>query len=200
MVTRNKKQRQEELVALLAAEPFLTDEDLATRFEVSVQTIRLDRLALGIPELRERIKAVAEDQFGKVRSLEMTEVIGELIEIDLNRMAISILEIGAEHVFSRTKIARGHHLFAQANSLAVSVIDAETVLTGVAEVRFKRPVQLGERLVSKAVVREDRDDRSKVDVTTKVGDDVVFEGQFVVFKMHEMEDDNVENSDRRYGR
>jgi acyl-coenzyme A thioesterase PaaI-like protein len=182
MVARNKRQRQQELQALIESEPFLTDEELAERFRVSVQTIRLDRLALGIPELRERIKAVATHH-QEVRSLEVSEVIGELIELDLNRLAISILEIGPEHVFSRTKIARGHHLFAQANSLAVSVIDAETVLTGTAELRFKRPVHEGERLVSKAVVKDNREDRALVEVTTKVGDEQVFEGQFVVFKM-----------------
>jgi acyl-coenzyme A thioesterase PaaI-like protein len=183
MVTRNKRQRQQELTALIESDPFLTDEELAQRFQVSVQTIRLDRLALGIPELRERIKAVAENNYGKVRSLELTEVIGELIELDLNRLGISILEIGPEHVFSRNKIARGHHLFAQANSLAVSVIDAETVLTGAAEVRFKRPVRQGERLVSKAVVTDNREDRAKVEVTTRIGEDVVFEANFLVFKM-----------------
>ncbi|MGZ4134352.1 MAG: DeoR family transcriptional regulator, partial [Tumebacillaceae bacterium] len=117
MVARNKRQRHQDLAALIVSEPFLTDEELAERFQVSVQTIRLDRLALGIPELRERIKAVADQNFEQVRSLELTEVIGELIELDLNRIGISILDIGPEHVFSRTKIARGHHLFAQANSL-----------------------------------------------------------------------------------
>jgi acyl-coenzyme A thioesterase PaaI-like protein len=183
MAARTKKQRQQELTALIDSEPFLTDEELAERFDVSVQTIRLDRLALGIPELRERIKAVAEQNYMEVRSLESTEVIGELIELDLNSLAISILEIGPEHVFSRTKIARGHHLFAQANSLAVGVIDAETVLTGSAEVRYKRPVKLGERLISKAVVKELRGDRAHVEVKTKVRDDIVFEGQFIVFKM-----------------
>ncbi|ASS75701.1 fatty acid biosynthesis transcriptional regulator [Tumebacillus algifaecis] len=183
MATRNKRQRQLELTAVIDLEPFLTDEELADRFEVSVQTIRLDRLALGIPELRERIKAVAEQNYTEVRSLESTEVIGELIELDLNSLAISIMEIGPEHVFSRTKIARGHHLFAQANSLAVGIIDAETVLTGSADVRYKRPVKLGERLVCKAVVKELRGERARVEVTTKVRDDIVFDGQFVVFKM-----------------
>ncbi|WP_038091696.1 transcription factor FapR [Tumebacillus flagellatus] len=182
MRARNKKQRQQELSALIETEPFMTDEELAERFGVSVQTIRLDRLALGIPELRERIKKVAEHNYGKVRSLELSEVIGELLELDLNRLAISMLEIGPEHVFSRTRIARGHHLFAQANSLAVSVIDAEVVLTGMADVRFTRQVKLGERLISKAVVQDNREDRAHVNVTTKVGDDIVFEGQFVVFK------------------
>lgn len=196
---RNKRQRQHELSALIESEPFLTDEDLAERFAVSVQTIRLDRLALGIPELRERIRAVATNKQEELRSLEVTEVIGELIELDLNRMAISILEIGPEHVFSRTKIARGHYLFAQANSLAVSVIDAEIVLTGSAEVRFIRPVKENERLISKAVVLENRDDRAVVEVRSKSGDEYVFEGQFVVFKMtvHRMENGGapVENRD-----
>ena len=183
MRARNKRRRQQELTALVESDPFLTDDELAERFQVSVQTIRLDRMGLGIPELRERIKAVAENNYSKVRSLEMTEVIGELIELDLNRLGISILEIGPEHVFARTRIARGHHLFAQANSLAVSVIDAETVLTGMADIRFRRPVKMGERLVSRAVVKDLRDDRARVEVTTKVGDDIVFEGQFMVVKM-----------------
>lgn len=57
---RNKKQRQSLLVETIKENPFITDEDLADKFSVSVQTIRLDRLELSIPELRERIKTVAE--------------------------------------------------------------------------------------------------------------------------------------------
>lgn len=55
-----KKDRQNRLVQFLQENPFATDEDLAELFQVSIQTIRLDRLELGIPELRERIKSVAE--------------------------------------------------------------------------------------------------------------------------------------------
>ena len=47
----------------LKNDPFLTDEELAEIFLVSVPTIRLDRLELGIPELRERIKDVAENNY-----------------------------------------------------------------------------------------------------------------------------------------
>ena len=39
----NKKLRQTKLQSLLAKNPFLTDENLAEQFEVSIQTIRLDR-------------------------------------------------------------------------------------------------------------------------------------------------------------
>ena len=40
--------------------PFITDHELSDLFQVSIQTIRLDRTYLNIPELRERIKLVAE--------------------------------------------------------------------------------------------------------------------------------------------
>ena len=57
---RNKRERQELLVETIKETPFITDEELAEKFSVSVQTIRLDRLELSIPELRERIKNVAK--------------------------------------------------------------------------------------------------------------------------------------------
>jgi acyl-coenzyme A thioesterase PaaI-like protein len=183
MARRKKRERQAALLDLLEREPFLTDEELAARFDVSIQTIRLDRLTLGIPELRERIRALATRKNDDLRSLSETEVIGQLIEVNLGEMAISILDIGPEHVFSKTKIARGHHMFAQANSLAVAVIDAEVVLTAVAEIRFIRPVQLGERLVCKAVVTSNKRERAHVKVTTKAGADIVFEGAFTVVKV-----------------
>jgi acyl-coenzyme A thioesterase PaaI-like protein len=183
MARRKKRERQAALLDLLEREPFLTDEELAAHFDVSIQTIRLDRLTLGIPELRERIRAVATRKNDDLRSLSETEIIGQLIEVNLGEMAISILDIGPEHVFSKTKIARGHHMFAQANSLAVAVIDAEVVLTAVAEIRFIRPVKLGERLVCKAVVTANKRERAHVKVTTKAGADIVFEGAFTVVKV-----------------
>ena len=107
-----KKMRQEQLIQLLNKNPFMTDEDLAAHFNVSVQTIRLDRLERSIPELRERIKSVAEKKFDEVRSLMAEEVIGEIIDLQLDHSAISILDISKEHVFTRNRITRGHHLFA----------------------------------------------------------------------------------------
>ena len=57
---RNKKDRQAILKDMIQDNPFITDEELAEQLKVSIQTIRLDRLELSIPELRERIKSVAE--------------------------------------------------------------------------------------------------------------------------------------------
>ena len=121
---RPKKERQQLLVQNIEGNPFITDEQLAKDFSVSVQTIRLDRMELNIPELRERIKGVASKNYeNEVKSLPIHEVIGEIIDIELDERAISIFDVKKEHVFERNGIARGHHLFAQANSLAVAVID-----------------------------------------------------------------------------
>lgn len=176
----DKSKRQEKLLAYLKDNPFATDRELAKRFSVSVQTIRLDRLALGIPQLRERVSKVAREVYAQVKSLEAREVVGELIDIRLNQSGISILDIEEDMVLERNQIARGHHLFAQANSLAVAIIDAPVVLTGSARVRYKRPVKLGERVVAKAKVKVQRANTYLVSVYSYVERDIVFKGQFIV--------------------
>ena len=110
---KSKKERQERLQLTIQENPFVTDEELAQEFNVSVQTIRLDRMELSIPELRERIKYVAEKNMqDEVRSLPIEEVIGDIIDIELDSSAISLFDVKKEHVFTRNGIARGHHLFA----------------------------------------------------------------------------------------
>lgn len=182
---RSKKERQTHLMQALSNDPFLTDEEMAKQCGVSIQTIRLDRMELGIPELRERLKRMAEDNFDQVRSLSPEEVIGEVIELQLNQSGISILAIKQEHVFARNRIARGHHLFAQANSLAVAIIDAEVVLTRSAQIRFVRPVRMGERCIAYAKVIDKSQARFQIQVKTRVNSELVFQGMFHVYCLEE---------------
>lgn len=63
----SKKQRQPLLKDKISENPFITDEALAEEFKVSVQTVRLDRLELNIPEVRERIKHVASGSTTQLR-------------------------------------------------------------------------------------------------------------------------------------
>src|SRR5690625_1967880 len=179
-----KKERQESLKKMIEETPFITDEELAATFNVSIQTIRLDRLELAIPELRERIKYVAKKNWNEtVRALPLEEVIGEVIDLDLDNTAISILDIKEEHVFSRNLIARGHHLFAQANSLAVAVINDELALTAKADIYFTRPVKVDERVVAKAsVTGEDQKGRTIVEVKSYVNNEPVFEGTLHMYR------------------
>lgn len=179
-----KRARQQQLVKLIEENPFVTDQELTRLLKVSIQTIRLDRMELGIPELRERMKLMAERSYDQVRSLPLHEVIGEIVDLQLDKSGISIFEIKEEHVFSRTGIARGHHVFAQANSLAVAVINDEIALTFSADIRFIRSVHLGEKCIAKAYVRPSSGNKAKakVEVFTYVGEEMVFQGNFVIYR------------------
>ncbi len=183
----SKKERHAQLLQKIAEVPFLTDEDLAKQFSVSIPTIRLDRLELGIPELRERVKTMAERNLDKVKSLALDEVIGDVIDVQLNYSGISIFEIQKQHVFQKTSIARGHYLFAQANSLAVAIIDADVVLTAAADIRFLRPVYLGEKCIAKATTSDPSPVKGMYVITVEifVHNDKVFEGQFKVTRYTE---------------
>lgn len=185
-----KRLRQQKLAEAIEKNPFVTDEELTGMFQVSIQTIRLDRLELGIPELRERVKQMAEKSYDQVRTLALHEVIGEIIDLQLNKAGISIFEIREEHVFSRNKIARGHHIFAQANSLAVALINDEIALTASADIRFVRPVKLHEKCVAKAYLRSISKGKAKVEVFTYVGDELVFQGNFLIY--HSRKDKGIE--------
>jgi len=176
-----KRERQQLLQEKIRENPFLSDEELAKMFGVSIQTIRLDRLALGIPEQRERTKSMAERLHGVVKSMGTKEIVGELIDITLGERGISILETTEEMVFERSRVVRGQYIFAQAESLAIALIDAPVVLTGLANVKFKRPVTVGERLVAKGEVIRRRRTQYVVLVETKVGTEKVFRGKFSVF-------------------
>lgn len=180
--------RQSRLVTSLEQNPFMTDEELAKQFNVSVQTIRLDRLECGIPELRERLKTVAARTMeAEVKSLQSDEVIGEIVDIELDKRAISIFDVTEDHVFQRNGIARGHHLFAQANSLAVAVLDDDLALTVTTTVNFLKSVKAGDRVIARANVDKGRSNekRTFVEVTSTVGSEVVFTGQFQMYQTTE---------------
>ncbi|MFO7246095.1 MAG: transcription factor FapR [Thermaerobacter sp.] len=180
----HRRQRQRRLRQVLEENPFLTDEELAARFDVSVQTIRLDRLALGIPELRERTREMAERSYSLVKSIGAREIVGELVDLELGRWGISILETTPDMVFEKTRIVRSHFLFAQADSLALAIIDADVAVTGIVNVKYKRPVTAGERLVARAeVIRVKGDDKFVVQVVTRSGQEQVFRAKFMIFAL-----------------
>ncbi len=58
-----KRERHQQLSRLIEENPFITDRELTRQLKVSIQTVRLDRLELGIPELRERMKLMAERSY-----------------------------------------------------------------------------------------------------------------------------------------
>lgn len=176
-----RPERHELLRDLLKVHPFYTDEELAERLDVSVSTIRLDRTELGIPEMRERTRVVAHEAYGKLRSLKEQELIGELKKLTVGEYARSELIIKEDMVLEKAQVARGHYLFAQANSLAMALVDAEIALTGSADIRYRRPVKLGERVVAIGKVLNQQENRYIVEISGKVDNESVFEGRWVLF-------------------
>jgi len=178
-----KKERQNQLIEKLKEDPFLTDEELSESFGVSIQTIRLDRLELGIPELRERIKNVAEINHQKLKSIKGQEIVGELVDIDLGKSGISIFQTEDDMVFENSRVVKGHYIFAQAESLALAVIDAKVVLTGVANIKYKTPIYAGDKLIAKAEVVRRRGNKYFVWVKTRVKQQEAFRGKFILVSL-----------------
>lgn len=178
-----KKERQSVLLERISQDPFLTDEELAEIFKVSIPTIRLDRLELGIPELRERIRNVAEKNYSKVKSLKSKEIVGELLDISLGVSAISILETTDNMAFEKTKIIRGHYIYSLAESLAIAVIDAHVALVGVANIKYKTPVYSGSKLLAKAEVKKVKNNKYIVWVNILYKQLEVFRGKFILVSL-----------------
>ena len=175
-----KKERQLTLIEKIKSDPFLTDEELAEIIPVSVETNRLDRLELGIPELRERIKSEAEKNHKKVKSLGSKEIVGELVELNLGKSGISILETNQSMTFEKTKIVRGHFIYSLAESLAIAVIYTDVALVGVANIKYKVPVYAGSKLIAKAEVKQVRGNKYIVWVKIMHKQTEVFRGKFIL--------------------
>ena len=178
-----KKERQKILLEKIEENPFLTDEELADNFHVSIPTVRLDRLEMGIPELRERIKLMAEKNHSKVKSLQTKEIVGELVDINLDRSGLSILETDESMAFEKTKIVRGHFIYSQAESLAIAVIDSQVALVGVANIKYKTPVYAGSKIVARAEVK--RIKGNNYIVWVKISEKLVevFRGKFILVSL-----------------
>jgi acyl-coenzyme A thioesterase PaaI-like protein len=180
MSVESKKERQRRLLNKIKEDPFMNDEELAQFFSVSIQTIRLDRMELGLPGVRERITDVASSNYTKLKSLGSHEIVGELIDLSLGKNGISILETTEHMAFERTKIVRGHYIYSLAETLAISVIDAKVALIGVANIKYKSPVIAGARLVAKAEVKRSKANSFIVWVSIQEKQAEVFRGKFIL--------------------
>lgn len=183
-----KNKRHELLREHLRNNPFYTDEQLAIALDVSIQTIRLDRIHLGIPELRERVKAMATSAQTKIKAIDRNDIVGDLIDIELGIRGISVMKVTSDMVIDRTGIARGFYMFAQANTLALAIIDAPAALTGVANVKYLRPIRKDERLIAKAEVIRQRGNKYFIWVRIRNNDEEVFRAKFIVVSLASGED------------
>ncbi len=180
MVRLNRVERQRKLADALREDPLQTDEDLAQRFGVSIPTIRLDRLHLGIPELRLRSEGLARLSVVHTRTLKRQDMVGDLIDLVIGQSGRSLLRTDESMTFAQSGMVQAHFIFAQADSLALAVVDGAIAVTGLANSKFKHVVLAGQQIVSGAEVLRRRGNRWVVLVISRVGEMIVFRGKFVV--------------------
>lgn len=171
MTSMSKYDRHKYITALIAENPFFKDDELAKKCKVSVSTIRNDRAELGIPEYRERVKSAAEGELSHTSK-------GEILDLKLYENGISIMEPDATMLFKDTDIVKGQCIYAFAENLALSVINAKAALVKVANVKYIAEVHMGEKLLAKSNVIREKNNEFIVHVIISVDMTEVFRGKF----------------------
>jgi len=177
---RTRAERHKKLLDLIGTNPLLTDQEIAVSLGVSLSTVRLDRGLLSVPEVRERARLMAEQATSRLRSLTTDEVVGELLELEPNRWALSVLTGTRELSFRHTDIISDYYIYAQASTLAVATIDSESVVIKGARIFYKEPAKIGERVTARSKVGVHKNGEYAVSVHAKVDGREIFVGRFVV--------------------
>ncbi len=175
-----KEKRHEKLSWLIEQNPLYTDEDLARFLHVSLSTIRLDRALMGVPELRTRTRMMAERAVSRLRSLKQEEFIGELLGLEPNVWALSVLQTAREMAFRHTDQVWDQYIYAQASTLAIAVVEADLVVVDSFRGKYTAPATVGDRLVARAKVGVHRGQKYIVSVHTTVDDREIYVGRFIV--------------------
>lgn len=175
-----KNLRHQTLKKLINDNPFITDFDLAKELSVSVPTIRLDRRELGIKEYKERVTSIAKENAEKISTIEAKEIIGHIISINPGVDGIAFFEPEDYMVFEKNKVVRGQYVYAFAESTAISIIDKQAALVGVANIKYRKPVYANSKLFAFAEVKKIRGLNYFVWVIIKEGNEQVFRGKFIL--------------------
>lgn len=176
MVRISKEARHELLRQRIEENPFINDEELAEEFSVSIATIRLDRMALGIPELRIRIMQRAQK---RQPQQPMDHVVGELVDCVPGKSGLSIMT-ATDDMVDDAHIVRSQFLYAQAHSLTRAVLNLPVCITTVGNIKYKQPVTAGDKLVAKADVMRQRDNKYYIWVTIRKKAKEVFRAKFIM--------------------
>jgi hypothetical protein len=178
--TGQKHKRHTQLINLISTNPLLTDQELADSLGVSLSTVRLDRKVLAIPEVRERMRSMAEQATSRLTSLSTEEVIGELLALEPDEWALSVLTTNRDMAFRHTDFVSDYYIYAQAATLAIATIGKGMVLLGSARLTYRQPAYVGEKILARSKAGTHKGSKYAVSVHSRVGDREIFVGRFVV--------------------
>lgn len=173
--------RNAEILKFLEKNPLATDEVLAEEFNVSVNTIRLDRARLGIKEFKVRLKEKANEAMKKVTSISSNEFIGDMIVFNKLENAKARLETTENMTFEGMNVVKGEYIYSFAETIAISLIPTKAALVGVANIKYVEPIGKGEVIYALAEVK--RKTESGYIVWVRIVDEkdtLKFKGKFIL--------------------
>ena len=113
------------------------------------------------------------------RSRAPLRIVGELVDCIIGKNAISIMT-ATDDMVDEAHIVRSQCLYAQASSLARTVLNLPVCITAVANIKYKQPVTVGDKLIAKAEVMRQRDQKYYVWVTIRKMRKEVFRAKFII--------------------
>ncbi len=115
---------------------------------------------------------------------------GVPVEVSEDRSVVK-LRTDERMVADEKGLIHGGFIFSLADYSAMLAVNEETVVLAKADVKFLKPVVLGDEIIAYAKVKEKEGKKRKVEVEVKRGDETVFTGEFlcVVPERHVLERD-----------
>lgn len=167
----HKEERRQSIREVLHENPWLTDDELASRFFVSSATIRLDRQMMGIPQMRERIEQLVQDpprgEEGKMR----------ILDIDKGKRGIALLDTSS--MTSEGTVIASSELYGASVRFAEAIEGEAFKPTQVGNIKYKVPVNVGTELIIKGKVTFMRDDKKYLYISFYQGETEVFRAKFI---------------------
>lgn len=169
----SREERRDALTGALQKNPCLTDADLARMFDVSVATIRLDRQALGIPQMRSRIlDAVASFRPNGEEGL-------VVLDVEPGRKGFALF-CPTQEMTSRDGFVGAEYLYGAAAELAQRIQGERFTPVQVGNIKYKIPVYPGTSLIAKGVITRFRGDRKYIYISFFSKADEVFRAKFIM--------------------
>lgn len=109
-------------------------------------------------------------------------LVGEPLELGDGAAAV-LLETRQEMRADDQGLVHGGFVFGLADYAAMLAVNHPHVVLGSAEVRFLKPVAVGERLLARAAVEATDGRKSRVRVEVRRGEETVMSGSFVCFTL-----------------
>ena len=109
-------------------------------------------------------------------------LVGQPVELAEGSAAVA-LPTRPEMAADEHGLVHGGFVFGLADYAAMLAVNDPHVVLGGAEVRFLKPVRIGERLISQATVEKTDGRRSRVQVEVRRGEEKVMSGSFLCFTL-----------------